>query len=259
MRSALNRFIGPRRRFHAYGVGMLKSGTTSLAAMLSGTYHARHEPDKLPLLRAIVAHQNGTLSNRKMASFIRRRDRALHLEMEASAFLGFVAGLLVREYPEARFILTIRDCYSWLDSSFNHLLSRYVSPEQMEFLHWWLKPERYASGSHDRALEQLGLFPLECYLQTWADHNRLIMEKVPRDRLLVVRTDEISRSIPRIADFLGIPAQSIVTDRSHQYRAQEKFDVLAKMDQGYLSEAIEQICSEVWAVALHQAGDAGIP
>ena len=59
-----------------------------------------------------------------LQQLVHRRDKALWLEMEASAFNVHVLDLLVQEFPHARFILTIRDCYSWVDSALNHQLGR---------------------------------------------------------------------------------------------------------------------------------------
>ena len=50
------------------------------------------------------------------------RDHALALEVDSSALNFDLLDLLLSEFPDARYLLTIRDCYSWCNSVFNHTL-----------------------------------------------------------------------------------------------------------------------------------------
>jgi hypothetical protein len=49
------------------------------------------------------------------------------------------------------------------------------------------------------------------------------MSIVPRDRLLVVRTQDIRDDISRLAQFMGVPAETLDAGRSHEFKAEAKF------------------------------------
>ena len=91
-------------------------------------------------------------------------------------------------------------------------------------------------------IEERGLFPVDCCLERWSEHTRSVLEKVPSERLLVVRTTEIDTEIPRIAEFVGVPPSTLNAERSHLYKAAEKHDLVAQIDPGFLAERVEHHC-----------------
>lgn len=172
----------------------------------------------LELIDAVLAFSKGEIAKLDLQRLVHRRDRTLWLEMEASAFNVHVLDLLVQEFSDARFILTIRDCYSWVDSALNHQLGRSLPKHYKSFLRYWVAP----GSEYTRAelvLKDNGLYPLKSYFRAWANHNQRVLDTVPADRLLVIRTDEISKSSERIAEFLGIPARTL--DRTPLLEPQE--------------------------------------
>ena len=148
------------RRFHAFGVGAPKSGTHSLASVF-GRYRRRHEPERERFMQIIMARADGAVSVSRAQDQVRRLDRRKWPELNASYLNYFLLDLLLDEYPQAKFVLTIRDCYSWLDSVFNQLLGRTHEEFQTRFHSWYL--ESMSPGSHeagDRILAERGLWPL---------------------------------------------------------------------------------------------------
>ena len=103
---------GAPRRFHAYGVGMAKSGTHSLAAVFQN-YRAMHEPQHEQMLHAILAADQGSFSADERIEFLTGRDRKLQLEIDVSQLNYFFLPELVALFPAAMFILTMRDCDPW--------------------------------------------------------------------------------------------------------------------------------------------------
>ena len=75
----------------------------------------------------------GSLQNSDLTAYIKKRDRSRYLEVDSSQVNAFLLDILLQEFSEARFILTIRDCYSWLDSIINHSLLRPTSPNGNHF------------------------------------------------------------------------------------------------------------------------------
>lgn len=233
------------RRFHVFGVGMPKTGTQSLAGVFS-RYRAWHEPAREHFMQIIMARVNGDLSDSATRDQIRRLDRRMWLEVNASWTNYMLLDLLLDEYPRAKFVLTIRDCYSWLDSIFNEVLGRSHTEYQMQFQRWYA--ETLSPGSHedgDRVLAERGLWPLDMWLRAWNQHNDRILALVPSDRLLIIRTQDIQRDIPRLADFLGIPPDTLDAGRSHEHKAATKFGLLSELDENYLHARVEARCADL--------------
>src|SRR5262245_45459608 len=61
IKSRLRPLLLPRR-FHAFGVGMPKTGTHSLAAVFE-RYRALHEPERIHFMQLIMARTNGEWSD----------------------------------------------------------------------------------------------------------------------------------------------------------------------------------------------------
>jgi Sulfotransferase domain len=232
------------RRFHAFGIGGPKTGTHSLAGVFS-QYRSWHEPNAEHFAQLIMGRTEGNLSDSAARNRIRRLDRRMWLEFNSSWVNYLLLDLLLDEYPRAKFVLTIRDCYSWLDSMFNELLGR---PHELEipFHRWYIN--LLSPGSHqdgDRVLAERGLWPLDLWLRAWNQHSAHIMALVPGDRLLIVRTQDIRRDIPRLADFLGIPPDTLDGGRSHEYKAKAKFGLLFELDQNYLHTRVAEHCGDL--------------
>lgn len=224
---------------------MPKTGTHSLAAVFN-RYRAWHEPAIEQFMQIIMARANEGLSDAAARDRLRQLDRRMWLELNSSYVNYFLLDLLLDEYPKAKFLLTIRDCYSWLDSMFNQLLARTHGEYQMQFHKWYastLSPGAHEPG--DRVLSDRGLWPLDPWLQAWSQHNDHVMATVPSDRLLVIRTQDIRREIPRLADFLELPADTLDAGRSHEYKAEAKFGLLSDIDPDYLHARVEARCGDL--------------
>src|SRR5436190_16002112 len=114
-------FLGPNRvrRTRFYCVGTGKSGTHSVAEMFSRNVRAQHEPEALELIDKILDRHFGRITEAEWTEWLRARDRRLALEVDSSHLNLDLLDFLLHEFPDARFLLTIRDCYSWLNSMFN--------------------------------------------------------------------------------------------------------------------------------------------
>ncbi len=230
------------RRFHAYCVGMPKTGTHSLAEVLRN-YRSVHEPEGLFYMGIAMARAEGKLSESQLRGRVRYMGRKLWLEFNSAYFNFPLLEVLLEVYPQAKFILSIRDCYSWLDSTINELLAREHGEMQLRFHQFYA--DAVPKGSHqdgDRVFKEHGLMPLDQLLRGWSHHNQRVLSLVPSDRLLVVRTYEILSDLPRIAEFLGIDPGTLDATRSHQHKAARKYGLLAELDEGYLEECVETSC-----------------
>jgi hypothetical protein len=252
-RTFIWRLMRPRR-FHLFCVGAPKTGTHSVAAIFAKTYRSRHEYKAREIVALTVEASQGLISRQAIARRLQEIDRAGRFEMHASAPLGYFCDTLAETFPKAKFVLTVREPRSWLESKVNHLI-RVLHYEKSRF---WVDLLKVRYGAETRkhppeeeALAALELPNLGAILFNYARHTRLVLDSIPRERLLIVRTEDISSSAERLARFAGIPASTLSMEQSHEYRAPLKTDVFAKIDQEYVQAKIDQHCAEI--VALHRS------
>jgi len=107
------------------------------------------------------------------------------------------------------------------------------------------RSDEFTHSKEEQVLVDRGLYTLDGYLSYWAEHNETVLRTVPRSRLLVIKTREIDRSIGRIADFLGIPADTIDTSATRSNVAEAKSDILSHLPASLIEEKVAQYCSGV--------------
>ena len=229
-------------RVKAFCAGQAKSGTASLAGLLSANHRVAHEPERAETLDLILHEARGELPTSAVRAYLRERDARLDLEYDISWANQFIIDHLVTVFPAAQFIVLIRDCYSWLQSIAGHLIGRGVPDDTVEFLRWWFRPDRYPHGFHDRALADLGVFSVEAYLHAWNRHVDATITPIPAVRRVVLRTHELSSAHQRLAEFLRIPVSSLNGACGILNRGTwtERIDSL--VDPAYLEDMIHSIC-----------------
>lgn len=237
------------RCFHAYCVGTPKSGTASIANLLQKNFRSAHEPRT----RQTIEHLSNHLLNKdegqdfaSLSTYLRARDKYLWLELEAAHVLHHCIGMLVDIFPNAKFILTIRDCFSWLNSEINQ---QYM---MRKFPHWTcIQRIRYQYGEwnfveEDQILSQYDLYPIASYLSYWTRHNKKVLSAVPSSRLLVIRTQEIDNHLPAMAQFLDISHEEIDQANSHSHQRKSKaLNVFELVPSSYIEQQAETYCCEL--------------
>jgi hypothetical protein len=244
--NAKRRLFGKNRvrRTRVYCVGMGKTGTHSLAAMFSRNVRAAHEPWATRLISEILDWKSRKISEAQFVQWILERDREMGLEVDASNLNYLFLDILLREFSDAKYIHSIRDCYSWLDSIMNHQL-RYPKLDPQ-----WMRLREYRFGRlvdacyapEDLVLKERGLHPLEIYFSLWKSHNEEVLAKVPTERLFIVRTGDIRKRAYEIADFCGLPRHTIQPEQTHAFQNPEKQLSLRQLDRAHLERLVEKYC-----------------
>ena len=68
---------------------------------------------------------------------------------------------------------------------------------------------------------------------------------MPRDRLLVVRTQDIQQELSTIAGFLGAAPKHLNRSGAHAYEGAKKFNLLLKLEPAYLEQKVNEFCREL--------------
>lgn len=237
------------RRFHLYNVGIAKTGTSSMAALFS-RYHSGHEFMFRETVSQIMAWQDGRLSDTGFESYVLQRNQHGRLEMDAASFNHHYLHILRDRFPQAKFIFTIRDCFSWLDSILNMSL-RYGT----NLPAWMLTYSRlflgYEIGRATVASPQNMLSELpqmvDGLLAYWATSNQRILNLLPEKRSLVLPTHKISESLSTVARFAGIPPYTLMVAKKHVNCAPAKFNWLSHVDRHVLAERCHLHCGRLMA------------
>lgn len=197
----------------------------------------------------IAGHRRGSVPHGGLRQWVRERLQ-VGLEMDSASFNWLAAAEFARESEDARFILTIRDCFSWLESLLNMLL--FLGPELRD---WMLEFGRDVFGVTLRrsdvasraALLDAAPRLVVPALALWSEGIRTVLDAIPTERLLIVRTDRIAAEIARIAAFVGVSAGSLAASRSHAFAAPSRAYLLSGVDTGLLRSAADEHTGELMA------------
>lgn len=237
-----------RPNFKIFGVGTGRTGTHSLAAIYGDRLRSAHEPENRQTINLLKAYHTGEITRHEFTNLLEKRAHRLALDVDISQLNFFILDFLLTRFDHSRFILTIRDCQSWLDSTINHALFHGNPGEEWTWLRdFRFRPDLYPHPAEEEVLRHLGFYSLEGYFRFWTQQIQTVVKKVPPKRLLIVRTEYLSESVDSIADFSGIHRSVMVKEQSLQAQGTTKYGVLRKLPREYFQEMSVQYCGEIMA------------
>jgi hypothetical protein len=219
-------------RFKIFACGIGKTGTLSISAVF-GRYRSAHQFMMHETLEEIRRRERGETDEEALRAFLLERDTAGGLELDSSGHHFAYLDLLVDAFPGARFLFTIRDCYSWFESVVGQIsLPRggFDSPGPFDF-----DAMKEACRDRERLLAELDDW-LDGPLAYWAWANGKALDAMPQERSLVVRTHEISQRLDRMAGLAAVDVATLYGGRSHA-------DVLRSTDPDRLRGPFSDHCS----------------
>lgn len=230
------------RKFQVYGVGCAKTGSTSLASMFSLSYRAAHEGKPAETNRLIIDWLEKRINKAELKKQLIQRDQELNLELESAHPLGYLSDILVETFPNAKFIITIREPYSWLKSrlNFHHKVD---PPLWREYRDYFWKRVHQGYADEEKILSDFNLFSLDTYLSQYSDHYTRVLNQIPKEKFLLIRTSELNNSIPSLAQFLGIQQDTLTTSESNVNP--DKIKTIENMDHEFVKEKIWFHCQEI--------------
>ena len=206
----------PERRFHLIGVGLAKTGTTSLASMFR-PYRWGYEFLFAETVERIVAWREARLDDEAMRAWVADRSEAGALEMDAASFNHYVVGMLAAAHPEARFLYTRRDPVSWADSFLNMLVRNGARLAARPWPAWQLALGRLMAPSFDPAAfasadalaEAVPTLGPEL-LRFWKVETARVEAALPPERTCIVETRGLSAQVGTLAAFVGVAPGTLV-------------------------------------------------
>jgi len=241
----LGRLLRPRR-IDVCCCGLSKTGTHSLAGIFEN-YRSKHHPDAKIRLPLSITFINGEQQASSVSEILRVRDRKLWLEMESSTMSGILIRSMMEACPKKKFILTIRDVFSWCDSWLDQNINKPPRPTSMfaALDRARLRAEAFPPTRYDAPLLELGFPSLACFFQLWSAHNSRVLDAVPPGRLFILKTREISARMDELAGWLDIEPAMLRRDRQWLASAPRKHRVLDRIDPVYVQDMAARHCGEL--------------
>jgi hypothetical protein len=150
---------------------------------------------------------------------------------------------LARMYADARVVLLLRDCFSWLDSVIDHDLRRGRTWQPDAY--YRAKYLRYGDvpAPEEAPLTEAGVIPIASLLKGWAAANERVLAGVPAHQLLVVRLDDLDASVDALARFAGVPASTVRP--VHANRNPSPTRLLGAVPRSYVVKQTRQHCAPI--------------
>jgi hypothetical protein len=207
--------------------------------MFAEHYRSAHEPNVEDLTKTVEKVILGELQPQEIKDWLYSRDKQLNLEIEASHPLGYLAPWLPEVFPQARFVITIRDPLTWLKSRLN--FHYYKTPEA------WQRYRDFIWGRHhsgyepeEAALQELGLYSLNAYLKQYSEQYKILFSHLPRDRTLVIQTEHLNSSIKTLALFLEFEPTTIV--QKHENIVTVDTNIIDSLPSAFVARRIRENC-----------------
>lgn len=243
-RLGLFRALHPRK-FRLYHVGISKSGTHSIASVFNRRHLSAHEPEAYRTIDLVVRHYEG-LPAAEVDEELLIRDERLYLELEASHLLSEFVPNLVRLFPDAKFILTLRDPISWLESVYRQIhrnqdLRRLRDWERLRLVRAKaVGPLPDESRFHDENIPSIaGSF------RRFRVHHERVLATVPADRLMILQMQDIGAKLGEIARFAGVPEHSLKPESAHSYKRLREGSVIEHIPAEYVDEVARHECGDL--------------
>lgn len=234
------------RAFHVYGIGAPKTGTVSLERIF-GNYRSRHEPDPQQFIDVLSSFRSGAERAERIA-LLKNRDRQRRFECEVAWYLSHIVDELLVAFPEAKFIVTVREPRSWLRSIIDQCINAHRktlddASIRIRDYSFGAPPKRYPR-EYPEEFEEHSLHTVDGYLAYWNFHYEKVLSVVPPGRRLLIQTKDLSNSIDRIAQFVDISSDSLITEASHCHKTSKRYDVTHKFSNAFLKAKIEEHCAD---------------
>jgi len=156
-------------------------------------------------------------------------------------------------FPGSTFVFLIRDCYSWLNSFLNYFLlgdnaiangelaAKMPGGKMMAF-----DLPHGKSAEKKKMMEHLDQY-IHVPIKHWAKTNRYLLNQLPKERTLVVKTHELHSDISRIANFLHVPVDSIASEYAHSHQNHNPTNFFSLCNPHLVEGYVQDYCGDIMA------------
>ena len=249
----------PTRRFHLVCVGLPRSGVVSLFTLFSD-FRVANEYAEAETVRALINHSKGRMTPGELRDYMARRDRESALEVDAASFLHLVADTLVGLSDETRFVLPVRAPDAWFESYVGELVRvlERSSAHGKAPPHWQRDYGEMLLGRFDweeiatpRARRAWLPDVARRFLTHWARATGKMLDTLPPERTLVLRTEDLGPKRDRLAAFVQQRTEAL-TGTAHSNASPPGPSLLDGLPDGWLARTADEICGAVHTRALER-------
>jgi len=250
---------GPARRFRLVCMGLPRSGVVSLFTLFRD-FRAANEYAEVETIRMLIGHRQGRIGDDALRAYMERRDREGALEMDAASFLHLASDALVNMGGDMRFVLPVREPAAWFDSFLRELLRLHAffhargktPPAWMqsygEMLFGRFEGEEMVTPEARRVhLPDVA----KRFLTLWSQATGKMLDTLPPERTLVLRTQDLEPMRGRIAAFAGLPEDAL-TGESHSNIFPAGPSPADELPDGWLARTADAMCGPTWARVLER-------
>lgn len=196
---------------HAYGVGLAKTGTTSLARAFSlmGSSHERSHYQLEPLG---LARLRGQIDDPTFWRLAGERLEEPSGALDVCSSHHFYADALAARFPAAVFLWTVRDVRAWSNSLLDMEIREAIMAEacgagetsrRMRF-----PRVPYVAGESFTRVADASMLP--GLIRVWSEHMVRMARILPPQRVMQVRTHEINSRLAEICTFIGADSTRLI-------------------------------------------------
>lgn len=212
-------------------------------------YRAQHEPIPSLTNQIVIDVDKGNIHPGTAVELLRRRDSDLQLEVDSSWPLGLIPGVLDMAFPQAKYLITIRNPVEWIRSRIKyHYAGDPPGWRPLRNHFWWNKNAANADyTAEDQYLyHEYNLCSLAAYFKSYELQYARLWVAAPVDRTLVIRTEDLSTPLAksRIATHVLIPDSAL--QHAHSNQSPITVDPSAKLSDDYLLEKSHEHCPTAW-------------
>jgi hypothetical protein len=244
-----------RVRAHVQHEPGLATLSANFAKAMEGDAKRRAAGERVPTME----HMDQV---RVLTEQLRAREQSMgRLEGDISFMNAPVAPLLARMFPRAKFIATIRDPISHIGSMVRYyeaMASGAMGPvwkKSWDMLGKWLNgnfigpvPTLEGMPDQERALkvEFPSAWTTEQLLVLWCDHLTSLRAALPAERILFLRTHELSSpaTVAQLSAFLGAPTESFASSRGHVHQTVRTADPLNLLPDAYFDATFRRVMAK---------------
>lgn len=227
-----------KRKTQVYCLGAAKTGTTTIAGIYQNELVSAHEPLAQETTRFVIDFLKGSVSETECKKYLLNRDNSLRLDLESSHPLGYFSQFLNELFPNAKYIITIREPYNWLKSRLDFHYS--VNPAEWEPYRkyiWGRNHKKYNIA--EKILEKNKLYSLDAYLKQYSEQYETIFNSLPPEKTFIVKTSEISNQINEISYFLNVSSN---VKALHLNKKKNYDNIIDRIDREFVDDKISIHC-----------------